>query len=427
MSPTPAKQKQKLWVFHGNGISIYNEGCHGLLHEIDGRDIIPQNGLPLCGKNANDERLCQWGPKPVLLNSRIYVSQPNLNRVVVFHARQLNVIQVIATDSQPRELWPVRSKGEDRIWVLCHGSSLSEKKLSDLSHRETVSSFEELDFLWKSPSKEQQMHNRKTVQIIRIPANTAHNQNVIHLQPIDGHFDLVYDLFAPRPSLLQTQHFFDNNRYAYVTHWDERALVKIDMDQFKYVKTINLAECQPISAVFTEYGLVILQCQTPVTHQLNGMCMLELQKNDELFILNLIHTGQLILDQMTDAIIGFNPHIKARSAFLSPNQRFLVSVFQNETGSGISSTTIIVQEVTQDGESVTPIGPILTIILVVGLTFLYDVRTTLIIVNCDFVWKNGNYDAVLASGTSNREDLLYLSLADGRVELITGVGRPSLG
>jgi hypothetical protein len=58
---------------------------------------------------------------------------------------------------------------------------------------------------------------------------------------------------------------------------------------------------------------------------------------------------------------------------------------------------------------------------------LYDVRTTLNIVNCDFVWKNGNYDAVLASGSSNREDLLYLSLVDGRVELISGIGKPTAG
>lgn len=60
------------------------------------------------------------------------------------------------------------------------------------------------------------------------------------------------------------------NRYAYVTHWNERALVKVDMEQFKYMKTINLVECQPMNAVFTEFGLIILQCQTPVTHQLNG-------------------------------------------------------------------------------------------------------------------------------------------------------------
>lgn len=63
----------------------------------------------------------------------------------------------------------------------------------------------------------------------------------------------------------------------------------------------------------------------------------------------------------------------------------------------------------------------------IGVQFLYDVRTTLNIVNCKFVWKNGNYDAILASGTANREDLLYLSLIDGRVELISGVGLPTEG
>ena len=56
---------------------------------------------------------------------------------------------------------------------------------------------------------------------------------------------------------------------------------------------------------------------------------------------------------------------------------------------------------------------------------LYDVKTTLIIVDCDFVWKNGNFDAVLVSASSNREDAIYLTLVDGKVELINGVGRPS--
>ena len=61
------------------------------------------------------------------------------------------------------------------------------------------------------------------------------------------------------------------------------------------------------------------------------------------------------------------------------------------------------------------------------MTFLYDVRTTLDIVTCDFVWKNGNYDALLASGNSKREDILYLSLNDGRVELISGIEKPEQG
>ena len=159
------------------------------------------------------------------------------------------------------------------------------------------------------------------------------------------------------------------------------------MSQFKYVRTINLADCQPVNAVHTDHGLLIIQCQTPVTHQLNG---------------------QLIVDQISDAITAYNAHVRAQKSYLSPNQHFLVNVMHNS--SIPTQTTIIVQRVTRD-----------------GLEFLYDVRTSLDIVNCEFVWKNGNYDAILASGTANREDLLYLSLSDGRVELITGIGRPTNG
>lgn len=176
-------------------------------------------------------------------------------------------------------------------------------------------------------------------------------------------------------------------RYAHVTHWDERAIIKIDMSQFKYMKTINLADCQPINGIHTDHGLLIIQCQTPITHQLNG---------------------QLVVDQITDALIAYNVHVKAQKSYLSPNQHFLVNVLHNS--STPTATTIIVQRVTRT-----------------GLEFLYDVRTSLDIVNCEFVWKNGNYDAILASGTANREDLLYLSLSDGRVELITGIGRPTSG
>ena len=266
-------------MFHSNGISIYNDGCNGLLHEIDSRDIMPQNGLPLCGKTENENSLCDWSETPLVVDNRVYAAQPNLNRIVVIHAQQLNVIQVIATDPQPRDLWLVRSKKEDRIWVLCYGQAetADSKKQKDIKHnsKDSFGSFEEerdaamFEFQWNTPSQDQQKHNRKTVQIIRI-SPSSRNQNVIHLQPIDGHFDLVYDLFVPQPSSAHSDYFHNNNRYAYVTHWDERALVKIDMEQFKYMKTINLVECQPISALFTEFGLIILQCQTPVTHQLNG-------------------------------------------------------------------------------------------------------------------------------------------------------------
>ncbi|RWS28509.1 follistatin-related protein 5-like protein, partial [Leptotrombidium deliense] len=392
-SSLEANYKQRLWVFHGNGVSVYSAGCGGLLHQVDGRDIIPQNGLALCGGTQSESGLfCKWSENAIISDQKIYIGQPKLNRIIVFDSQQLNVAQVIATDPQPMKLWLIRSQTEDQIWVLCHGESDANRKQRETSHssftfEDSESGSREFD--WNSPSFEQKRHNKKTVQVVRILPNSR-AQNVIHLQPIDGHFDLVYDLFVPTPSPLQ-RHHIHNNRFAYVTHWDERALIKIDMEQFKYIKTINLAECQPINAVFTEFGLLIVQCQTPVTHQLNGK-------------------SQLVVDEITDTIISYNAHIKSHKSYLSPNQHFLVNIFHNTSALSPISTTIIVQKVTQS-----------------GLQFLYDVRTTLTIVNCDFVWKNGNYDAILASGTANREDLLYLSLIDGRVELISGIGRPTKG
>lgn len=119
------------------------------------------------------------------------------------------------------------------------------------------------------------------------------------------------------------------------------------MEQFKYIQTISLAECQPINVVFTEYGLLIIQCQTPVTHQLNGSKILHLRVTD--LTGNHFISGQLVIDQITNAIITYNEHVKAHRSYLSPNQHFLVNVFHNASSSSPISTTIIVQRVTAQG------------------------------------------------------------------------------
>ncbi|XP_074604484.1 follistatin-related protein 5-like [Brevipalpus obovatus] len=393
--------KQKLWIFHKNGVTIFAEGCGGLLREIDALDNVPSNGLPLCGNQVVEEDpdapvKCSWSDNAVISDSKLFIGQPDQNRVVIFHTQQLQILQTIATDPRPSRLWLIRGDPEDKIWILCDGRRDSfDRGLSKESQIDPLDSSEEdgrleedVDFGWDSSSREQQRHNRKTVQVIRW-TQSGRNHDIIHLQPVEGHFDLVYDLFIPQPSTIQMHYSHDKARFAYVTHWDERTLIKIDMEQFKYIKTVNLADCQPIDGVFTDHGLLILQCQTSVTHQLSG---------------------QIVLDQLTDSIISYNAHVKAHRSFLSPNHQFLVNIFHNSTTPSPVSTTIIVQKVTPS-----------------GLQFLYDVRTTLTIVNCDFVWKNGNYDALLASGTMLREDVLYLSLVDGKIELISGIGRPSRG
>lgn len=188
---------------------------------MDARDIIPQNGLALCGgSDAEPNVFCEWSENAVISSDlKIYIGQPKLNRITVFNSVQMNVIQVIATDPRPKQLMLVKSQIEERIWVLCHGQLEGEhNKHHDDKIRNSFGNYEEerqkgnFEFEWNMPSREQQRHNRKTVQIIRISPNVR-SQNVIHLQPIDGHFDLVYDLFVPKPSPVQNPHFHNNNRY----------------------------------------------------------------------------------------------------------------------------------------------------------------------------------------------------------------------
>ncbi|KAJ6217952.1 hypothetical protein RDWZM_009109 [Blomia tropicalis] len=409
---------QRLWIFHSTGLSIYEGICGQPIHEIDGRDIIYQQSVTLCGGNGLDSSgmvaSCQWSDDVVVLDDHVFIAQPNLNRIVVFQASQLTVVQVIATDTRPSRLWavePSQAGRERQIWIICDGAEDSFVNSPDWPQSE-------LDDL----PNEKYVKNRKTIQVVRWPSDTKTNSggqrrlrrqaDVIHLQPVDGHFDLVYDLFMPNhyETIFKSESNDDRVRavmqessFGYATHWEERSLVKISLQRLEYLQSIRLADCQPIAAsIITRRfgGLVAVQCQTPVTHQLNG---------------------QLILDQVTDAILTHNQHLNAHENYLSPDHRYLVNILHessdnnssnngNNGGQQAKTSTIIVQRINSN-----------------GIEFLYDVRTSLNIVNCVFVWKNGNYDLVLASGTHNREDLLYLSLADGHVELITGIGRPTEG
>lgn len=298
----------------------------------------------------------------------------------MFDTQHLSVSQVIATDPRPTKLFLVPGIHEQRIWLLCYGNDL-QHRLTDTEERKIAAQdkmneedelFGRFDsnlqvhqhnpdqymengendekrnddqFEWKSTSREQQLHNRKTIQILRLGSNSMNSgANVIHLQPIDGHFDLVYNLFVPKSvdeyrlssasgsnlglSMKNGAQSSSAQRYAFASHYNERTLVKIDMESFKYIKSINLADCHPIDAVFTQFGLLIVQCETPILHQLNG---------------------QLILDQITDSIIDYNTDIKAHKAYLSPNEQFLISIFHNTSEFGAISSTIIVQKVTQSG------------------------------------------------------------------------------
>ena len=379
---------------------------------------------------------CQWSDDVVVLHDHVYIAQPNLNRIIVFQASQLSVVQVIATDSQPSRLWANENGKESQIWVLCNGNTnyfeeSSHQTDDNYSNGPTwTGDSSALSSADLSSSKydfinEKYLRNRKTIQVVRLPEtgkSTRRQADVIHLQPVDGHFDLVYNLFMPNhyESIFKNE---DNKRvrnvmqespFAYATHWEERSLVKISLRKLEYLQSIRLADCQPIAAsIITRRsgGLVAVQCQTPVTHQLNG---------------------QLILDQVTDAILTHNQHLNAHQSFLSPDHRYLVSILHEHSNSTSATSCTVDGKCSSDRSAGGSAATNTSTIIVQrindnGVEFMYDVRTSLDTVSFAFVWKNGNYDLVLASGTRNREDLLYLSLIDGHVELISGIGRPTEG
>lgn len=202
--------------------------------------------------------------------------------------------------------------------------------------------------------------------------------------------DLIHDLSVPSKPQALAHDPRHKLHFAYVSHYNERRLFRVSMDEYRYDREIDLQNCDPIHLIQTAQGLVIVQCRSPISHQL---------------------TGQLVLDELTSSHIEFNANVRAQDAYLSPDNRYLISFFTNQTASiaskDNSNTIVYVQLVTT-----------------VGLKFQYEIKTsTLDISQCSFVWRDGYYAAIFVS--TNRRDheseILSLRLADGRLELMARV------
>lgn len=192
-------------VFHEKGLSVYSKDCGKLLFEMKAQDVLPQSGLTLCGTKPSTSTSCSWSKNAALTISKLYIGQPLNNRVVVFDSQKFEVIQVIATDPRPTNLWFIQEETEDQLWVLCHGHNDNELKEFYDSN--------EIKIDCSSSSRNQQRHNKKTVQVIRFP-KTSQSHDAIHLQPINGQFDLIYNFFAPESSSLLAINVRDNNRFV---------------------------------------------------------------------------------------------------------------------------------------------------------------------------------------------------------------------
>ncbi|XP_060534738.1 follistatin-related protein 5-like [Cylas formicarius] len=220
----------------------------------------------------------------------------------------------------------------------------------------------------------------KTVQVIR-DAGQKRKHHAVHPEPIDGQYDMVTRMFVPSP-LQELSHY--SFKYGYVTHTNQRGLYKLDLVNLRYTRSVDLTpyNCVPVEIKFSAlYGMVFMQCLEPVTRR---------------------PTGQLVLDYLTDSVISTAPTLFG-TPHISPDSRKLVTFDKSATG-----TALVVQEIHGD-----------------GLEFLFDVKTSLDVSDLTFYPSQTSHGYDLYASGQNKQDLLYVNLDTGKVEVITGVGEAS--
>lgn len=233
-----------------------------------------------------------------------------------------------------------------------------------------------LDQVWVLNWRSEHNQGIKTIQIIRDAAQKR-KHHTVHPEPIDGQFDLVRGLFMP--PIQDMTHVF---KYGYVTHTNQRGLYKLDLANMRYTRSIDLTpyNCVPRQIQFSAlYGFVIMECEEPITGR---------------------PTGQILLDYLTDTVLTHktglfgHPHV-------SPNSRCVVTLDRGRDG-----VTLVVQEVVES-----------------GLKFSFDVKTTLNISDITFYPSQTTHGYDLYASATDKEDILFLNLMTGKVEMITGVGK----
>ncbi|XP_066246527.1 follistatin-related protein 5-like [Euwallacea similis] len=337
---SPTDDEHRFFAFHDWGISVYEPTTCRLHHMIQGTDIIPGTQEYVCGDHGTP---CSWGRAVSVSNRYIYASQPTLDRILIVSTAQMAVVDVVGTDKVPVELFKVLHL--DQLWLLS----------------------------WREGNDT----GAKTVQVIRDAAQKR-KHHTVHPEPIDGQFDMVKNLFLPT-SFQEISHY--TFKYGYVTHTNQRGLYKLDLENLRYTRSVDLApyNCVPEEIQFSAlYGFVFMECKEPVTGKA---------------------TGQVVLDYLTDAVVSTAPTLLGKP-YISPDSRKLVTF--NRTPSG---ATLIVQEIRAH-----------------GLEFLFDVKTSLNISDITFYPSQTTHSYDLYASGQNKEDLLFVNLSTGKVEIITGVG-----
>lgn len=233
-----------------------------------------------------------------------------------------------------------------------------------------------LDQVWVLNWRSDKDVGAKTVQVIEDAAQKKKHR-AIRPEPIDAQFDIIKNIYIPEQQ--DVEYTF---KYGYVSHTNQRSMYKLNLKDMKYTRSADLSSynCVPVNVQFSAlYGFVIIECEEPITNR---------------------PMGQLLLDYLTDTVLAHKPNLVGRPT-VSPDSRHVVTLDKHETG-----VTLVVQEISPN-----------------GLKFAFDVKTTLNISDIALYPSQTTHGYDIYASSIDKEDILFLDLATGKVEMIIGVGK----
>ncbi|GAB1606356.1 follistatin-related protein 5-like [Argonauta hians] len=340
---TTSSYHQSFLVFHEQGYIVYEPNDCVIRRNVE-KDygnfkFIPEN-LDAPPSLCEENKPCSWGSAVNVQNKYIYISQPRQSRVVVVEiTHRWNPVQVIYTDKDPVSMYYIESL--DQVWVLC----------------------------WNN----EEDTGSKTIVVIR-EVSKDKQHHAVHTQPIGNRFDMVNKLFLPPTNTLHPTFLF-----GYVIHSSQRGLFKLDIEEMKYIKNIDLNQynCEPEHLAFIPLGgHIVIQCHTSNEQQ----------------------PVQLILDYITDNVIA-NTSVSG-VPYVSPDSQYLVNV-NKDTG------RITVSRISEEGE----------------FGYSFTVSTGNSINDIAFFPSNrkNGYDIFMTSGSLS--NIIYVNLESGAMKVLEGIGR----
>lgn len=325
------------YIFSDEGITILQPGDCEIRYHIKQSERIVASYEEMCPKSEG-----------ITQQRCVWASAVSVKDRYVFVSQPLqNRLLIIDTQAQKvvqtvgTDTLPVKlfyDKSHDQVWVLSWGDT-------------------------------QKTH--PTLQVIP-QASVGELHHTFRTQ-----FQRVEDFYIPPTNLIIT-----HIRFGFVFLKEEAALHKIDLETLHRVKTISLKSysCVPVSMAYTHLsGYFFIQCQ---------------ERNNSI-------TLQLLLDSVTDAVIGLNQDI-AGHPFVSPDGRYVVT--PNNRSGKFQVQTISFQGEIQPGLELDALAPISDLVFQQSFT------------------QSNQY--VVVASSAQGTDLIFSDLSTGTSKMVRTLKEP---